>query len=80
MDPKLCAKCNESMTPFRAKWLADLVDKLMSFLPEPTATEFGDQLVFGPLPYECLDFSTDIERVVLCDDCTLTAINRALTS
>ena len=80
MNPKHCARCNAPMTLFRAKWLCDLVDKLMEFLPEPTATEFGDQLVFGPVPYESLDFSTDIERVVLCDDCTLTAINRALTS
>lgn len=80
MNPKLCARCSAPMTPFRASWLCNLVDKLMEFLPEPTATEFGDQLVFGPVPYECLDFSTDIERVVLCDDCTLTAINRALTS
>lgn len=80
MDPKNCARCNEAMTPFRAKWLADLVDKLMAVLPEPMATEFGDNLVFGPVPAECIEVSNGIERIVLCDDCTLNAINRAVTS
>ena len=80
MNPKQCARCNTALSAKRATWLCNLVDKLMEFLPEPTATEFGDQLVFGPVPYECLDFSTDIERVVLCDACTLEAVSSALTS
>jgi hypothetical protein len=67
------------MTPFRAKWLCDLVDDIMQVLPEPLATDFGDDLVFGPVTNDYLDFSTDVERVVLCDDCTLNAIKRAVT-
>lgn len=80
MIPNNCARCNEVVWPERAKWLCDLVDKVMAVLPEPLATEFGDNLVFGPLPYECIEFSTDIERVILCDTCTLNAINRAVTA
>jgi len=79
MNPKLCAKCGEPMTPFRAKWLCDLVDDIMDVLPEPLATDFGDDLVFGLVAPESLDYSTDVERVVLCDDCTLNAIKRAVT-
>jgi hypothetical protein len=77
MDFKHCAICNWPLELQRAKYLGDLMDKLMSFLPEPTATELGDQLVFGRVPAECID---DEERVIICDLCTLTVINRALTS
>lgn len=79
-NTKLCLRCNEPMTPFRAKWLADLVDKLMSILPEPLATEFGDQLIAGPCPDECVDIKDGVERIVLCGDCTLNAVNKAVTS
>ena len=77
--PKYCAKCNEPMTAFRAKWLCDLVDDVMDVLPEPLATDFGDDLVFGFVAPESLETSTDIERVVLCDNCTLNAIKHAVT-
>lgn len=77
MSPLSCYRCNAPVLQARAAWLADLVDRLMAVLPEPMATEFGDQLVFGRVPEECM---VDEIRVALCGDCTLQAVNQAVTS
>ena len=75
---KRCIKCKTQLADYQANYNCDVLDRIVNAVPDRIAEAIGDDLIGQQLDIEFYDMTQGIERSVLCAECTLSLINRAI--